>query len=114
MGELDPSEDVLEDTAKQFDEWASNAKFILPPKQLDGRIQVGGRTLIGVVDPSNDSDMEDDEEEVRTIGESSSEDEDSEDENDQEQKVVRRDDDNMDDESVDGNQDSDSDSSNSS
>lgn len=111
MGELDPSDDLVEDTAKQFDEWASTTKLVLPPKRLDGRIQVGGRTLIGAVDPSKDSDMDDDDE-VRTIGESSSEDE-SEVESDLEQKGIKQDDDEMDDQSVEENQDLDSDSSSS-
>jgi len=57
------------------------SKLVLPPKHVDGRIPVGGQTIIGAVTPDGkndyDSDMnDDDDDEVHTIGDSSS-DEDS-------------------------------------
>jgi U3 small nucleolar RNA-associated protein 13 len=82
MGELDPSEDIQ--SQKHFDEWASSSKLVLPPKQIDGRIQVGGRDLIGVTDTSKNRDSDEDEdEEVRTIGDSSSDEDEDDDMQDQ-------------------------------
>jgi len=81
MGEVTPSQDATE-SERQFDDWAATSKLVLPPKHVDGRIQVGGQTIIGAVTPDGkndyDSDMndDDDDDEVHTIGDSSS-DEDS-------------------------------------
>ncbi len=107
MGELDPSEDM--DTEKQFDEWAASMKLVLPPKHVDGRIQVGGRTIIGTVDDSDSEEEEEDE--VRTIGDSSSEEEVSGDEGGHDVTKGKVEDVAMEEESVSGGNDSDSESS---
>jgi len=72
MGELDPSDDV--ESERLFDEWAASSKPVLPPKTVDGRIQVGGKTIVGAA-PSKimiESDDEEDDDEIRTIGDSTS------------------------------------------
>jgi U3 small nucleolar RNA-associated protein 13 len=64
----------------EFARWEAKSKLVLPPKFVDGRIQVGGRALIGVSerglkrnDDGSDvgSDDDDDENEVLTVGDSS-------------------------------------------
>uniref|UniRef100_A0A7S0PX60 U3 small nucleolar RNA-associated protein 13 C-terminal domain-containing protein n=1 Tax=Asterionellopsis glacialis TaxID=33640 RepID=A0A7S0PX60_9STRA len=66
--------------------WEASSKLVLPPKHIDGRIQVGGKDLVGETNANQDDSSEDDddsENEVLTVGESdadessSSEDDDS-------------------------------------
>jgi hypothetical protein len=74
MGHMDV-DDVA--ASKEYAEWESNSKLVLPPKQIDGRIQVGGATLLGLhkkaAEMANESD-----DEVVTIGASDSSDDDDE------------------------------------
>jgi U3 small nucleolar RNA-associated protein 13 len=65
---------VLDDDGsaqKEYASWESKCKLVLPPKLLDGRIQVGGSTVVGLGKPTeNDgSDIE-----VMSIGDSDSSD----------------------------------------
>lgn len=82
MGELTPSEDAVE-SERLFNDWAATSKLVLPPKYVDGRIQVGGQAIVGAAKPGlgTDSDMDEDEDdEVHTIGDSSSGDDSDDDE----------------------------------
>ena len=61
---------------KEYANWEAKSKLILPPKKIDGRIQVGGHTVVGLI-KAMDSD-DDDNDEVMSIGDSdSSDDEDA-------------------------------------
>lgn len=63
--------------SKAYAEWEANTHFVLPPKRVDGRIQVGG--AVGL--HKNAVKLEEDEsDEVMTIGSSDSDDESMEDE----------------------------------
>ncbi|KAI2501438.1 hypothetical protein MHU86_13028 [Fragilaria crotonensis] len=67
---------VLDDDGsaqKEYASWESKSKLVLPPKQLDGRIQIGGSTVVGLSKPTanDDSDIE-----VMSIGDSDSSDDD--------------------------------------
>jgi U3 small nucleolar RNA-associated protein 13 len=68
MGSLD----MEQDDAKAFAEWESKSKMVLPPKQTDGRIQVGGTAFVG----RDAQGVAEDDDEVVTIGESDSSDDD--------------------------------------
>jgi U3 small nucleolar RNA-associated protein 13 len=72
MGHMDV-DDVA--ASKEYMEWESNSKLVLPPKQVDGRIQIGGAALVGLhrkaAEMANESD-----DEVVTIGSSGSSDDD--------------------------------------
>lgn len=57
MGDLETSDD--------YAKWEATSKLVLPPKQVDGRVQVGGMAIVG-----RPSDKDDDE--VMTLGDSSS------------------------------------------
>jgi U3 small nucleolar RNA-associated protein 13 len=99
MSSLDPLgvDDAVEES---FAQWEAKSKLVLPPKYVDGRIQIGGKALIGVSekhiiggDDGNDSDNSDiDEEmddEVVTVGDSdSSSDDDDDDDDDDKNDVV--------------------------
>lgn len=66
---------VLDDDGsakKEYSTWESKCKLVLPPKQLDGRIQIGGKTVVGS-NTANDSD-ESDSDEIMSIGDSDSSD----------------------------------------
>jgi U3 small nucleolar RNA-associated protein 13 len=72
MGDLTPTQDAAE-SERLFNDWAATSKLVLPPKHVDGRIQVGGQAIIGAAKPDADSDSDmNDDDEVRTIGDSSS------------------------------------------
>lgn len=67
MGSLHGSANEL------YSEWAERSKYVLPPKEADGKIQIGGSLIVGGKKSSgNDSDSSD-EDDVVTIGESDSE-----------------------------------------
>lgn len=54
-----------------YDEWASRSKYVLPPKEADGRIQIGGSLVIGGGKARRD-DSESSDDDVLTIGDSDS------------------------------------------
>jgi U3 small nucleolar RNA-associated protein 13 len=73
MGSLDADDKLISD----FAEWEQTSKLVLPPKQIDGRIQIGGSAVVGRLTTAA-GDMEDSDHSVVTVGdssESSSEDE---------------------------------------
>lgn len=74
MGRLDEV-----DGGEAFATWESSSKLVLPPKYTDGRVQIGGRAIVGMAD--RNTDVDNDMEEVATVGDSDSssdEDEDNE------------------------------------
>jgi U3 small nucleolar RNA-associated protein 13 len=69
MGSLDAA-----GAEEEFAAWESKSKLVLPPTYIDGRVQVGGKALVG--HKQNTQEESDDEDDVVTIGDSdSSEDE---------------------------------------
>jgi len=65
--------------AAEFALWESKSKLVLPPKFLDGRIQMGGKTIIGgpsknisYGDNDDNDDEDNDSDEVMTVGDSTS------------------------------------------
>jgi hypothetical protein len=55
-----------------YTEWVKRSKHVLPPKEAEGSIQIGGSLIVGgKKSTGNQSDSEDDD--VVTIGESDSE-----------------------------------------
>ena len=55
-----------------YNEWAERSKYVLPPKEAEGKIQIGGSLIVGgKKNKGNDSDSSDDD--IVTIGESDSE-----------------------------------------
>jgi len=71
MGNLDV-DDVA--ASKEYAEWEATSKLVLPPKQLDGRVQVGGAALVGLHKKA--AQMAEDSDEVVTIGSSDTSDDD--------------------------------------
>jgi U3 small nucleolar RNA-associated protein 13 len=69
MGSIDGDEDGNNNITS----WESSSKFVLPAQQIDGRIQIGGRAIVGRYLPSSSSAA--DESDVITLGDSGSEDE---------------------------------------
>jgi U3 small nucleolar RNA-associated protein 13 len=68
---------VIEDDGsaqKNYAEWESKSKLILPPQQQDGLIQVGGSMIVATGRPAVSDESED---EILTIGESDSSDDES-------------------------------------
>ena len=66
MGSLHGSND------EGYDEWAEQSKYVLPPKETEGKVQIGGSlTVGGKKNRGDDSDSSDDD--IITIGESDSE-----------------------------------------
>ena len=71
----------------EFALWEARSKLVLPPKYVDGRIQMGGKTVVGGrentmqnIDEGESDDDDDDSDAVMTVGDSSSSE--SEDEDD--------------------------------
>jgi len=58
---------------EEFATWEAKSKLVLPPQHIDGRVQIGGKPLVGHGQAIFDSAHEDsgNEDEVLTIGESS-------------------------------------------
>jgi len=55
-----------------YNEWAERSKYVLPPKEAEGKIQIGGSLIVGgKKNKGHDSDSSDDD--IVTIGESDSE-----------------------------------------
>ncbi len=65
-------------SSEEYIEWEKSSKLVLPPKAIDGRVQIGGNTVVGYKDVDDDESESD----VITVGESVSED--SSDESDSE------------------------------
>lgn len=56
-----------------YNEWAKRSKYVLPPKEADGKIQIGGSLVVGgKTKKDNDSDSSDDDD-VITVGDSDTE-----------------------------------------
>lgn len=70
MGDLDPKLD--QSSEQEFLSWEKSSKLVLPPTFVDGRIQIGGAAVIGRSTLERDT-SEDEDDEVRTIGDSSTE-----------------------------------------
>lgn len=71
MGNLDDG------VAQDYSAWEANSKLVLPPTQVDGKVQVGGKVAVGGsinVNKSKSDEGEDgtDTESVVTVGESES------------------------------------------
>lgn len=72
MGDLDP--DVISDSEQDFLSWEASSKLVLPPKFVDGRIQIGGKDIIGKGKATiKDASGDESDDEVQTIGDSSTE-----------------------------------------
>ena len=70
MGVVEPV--LMEESSEtRFDKWQAKSKLVLPPKYVDGRIQIGGKAIIGKDDMVDDSSESDSDDEVVSIGESS-------------------------------------------
>merc|ERR1712150_47716 len=52
----------------EYARWEASCKLVLPPKKIDGKVQIGGKTQIGF----NENDNSESESEVITIGETGS------------------------------------------
>ena len=68
MGDLDDGD------KDEYLEWEKKSKFVLPPKAIDGRVQIGGSAIVGFKRNNHDSDESSVDSEVLTVGESESED----------------------------------------
>lgn len=66
MGNLDGGDN------DEYLEWEKKSKLVLPPKVVDGRVQIGGQTVVGF--KKDDSDDEPSDDEVMTVGDSDSDD----------------------------------------
>lgn len=62
MGDLQIEDD------DEYARWEASCKLVLPPKKIDGKVQIGGQTRVGF----NENKNSDSESEVITIGESDS------------------------------------------
>jgi U3 small nucleolar RNA-associated protein 13 len=74
MGNLDPL-----DNYQDFESWEASSKLVLPPTFVDGRVQVGGKDVVGkarTTTTGEDASQSDDE--VVTVGDSDSSDEEEE------------------------------------
>eukprot|EP00934_Nitzschia_sp_Nitz4_P002805 Nitzschia sp. Nitz4//scaffold5_size260463//197221//200295//NITZ4_001010-RA/size260463-processed-gene-0.93-mRNA-1//1//CDS//3329555424//2795//frame0 len=73
MGDFDRDAEPFDQTT--FEGWEKTSKLVLPPNFVDGRIQVGGKTVVGKGNAAlgdDDSMNSDDDDGVHTIGDSSS------------------------------------------
>lgn len=78
MDSLDPVVDGADEdnSLDEFGQWQASSKPVLPPKYIDGRIQVSGTVLVGTADKAarmqaDDNDSGSDADEVLTVGDSS-------------------------------------------
>jgi len=78
MGSLE--EETHTTLQEDFVEWESTNRLVLPPKNVDGRTQLGGSTLVGSGSKRHSEHMDESDDEVMTVGESSSSSSASEDE----------------------------------
>jgi hypothetical protein len=73
LGALDASDNS--ESELEFANWQASSKLVLPPKFVDGRIQVGGKAVIGKAKVSDDDDDDTSShatnDEVVTIGDTS-------------------------------------------
>lgn len=73
LGSLDPAKTLSSE--QEFANWEGSSKLVLPPKFVDGRVQVGGKAVIGKANVSDESSHSGDEDdEVVSIGDSSTSD----------------------------------------
>lgn len=62
------------DSSENYSEWVQRSKFVLPPKAMEGKVQIGGSLVVGAKTNVDDI-SESSENEVVTIGESDSDEE---------------------------------------
>ena len=64
----------LEDNLDEHDyvKWETNSKYVLPPKKIDGKVQIGGTDIVGFNEKTKKlyDDDNDEDDEIVTIGES--------------------------------------------
>jgi U3 small nucleolar RNA-associated protein 13 len=61
---------LVESSEKRFVRWEASSTLVLPPKYVDGRIQIGGKAIVGKADWVGDSSDSDDDEQLVSIGDS--------------------------------------------
>jgi len=59
-------------TIDEYSDWEKTTNLVLPPKKIDGRVQIGGQALIGFQEPDESISTASSENEVLTLGESDS------------------------------------------
>ena len=57
----------------EYSEWENTSKLVLPPNKIDGRIQVGGQTIVGSTKFNEDVSIASSDDDIITIGESDDE-----------------------------------------
>lgn len=67
MGNLDGDND-------EYLEWEKSSKLVLPPKVIDGRVQIGGKDIVGFREAESEDEDSTSDSDVLTVGESDSED----------------------------------------
>jgi U3 small nucleolar RNA-associated protein 13 len=86
MGTLDPATNA----EREFEAWEKSSKLVLPTKFVDGRVQVGGKDMVGKAKISDDSSQSgndsDENDEVVTVGDSSDDDDSSDEEEEEDEK----------------------------
>jgi Utp13 specific WD40 associated domain len=73
MGSLEADDDL--NAQAEFATWESSSKLVLPPKLLDGRVQIGGMAVVGAARNKQSGGAlndDDDDDEVMTVGDSDS------------------------------------------
>lgn len=64
----------LDDDNNEYLEWENSSKLVLPPKVVDGRVQIGGKDIIGFKEAESEDEEVASDSDVLTVGESDSED----------------------------------------
>mmetsp|Transcript_2840 Transcript_2840/g.3333 ORF Transcript_2840/g.3333 Transcript_2840/m.3333 type:complete len:1088 (-) Transcript_2840:185-3448(-) len=67
MGDLDMIDD------DEYSKWERSSCFVLPPKAIDGRVQIGGQTMVGFKEAQEENSIISEDSEVLTMGDSDSE-----------------------------------------
>jgi len=62
------------DSSENYSDWVQRSKFVLPPKAVEGKVQIGGSLVVGAKTNVDDV-SESSEDEIVTIGESDSDEE---------------------------------------
>ena len=62
----------LGEDGNEFLEWEKKSKLVLPPKVIDGRVQIGGQTVIGFKDEDSGDEASTSDSDVLTVGDSDS------------------------------------------
>lgn len=60
-------------TTENYSEWAKRSKYVLPPKEAEGKIQIGGSLIVGGKKSTRNLSDGSEDDDVVTIGESDSE-----------------------------------------